>query len=160
MFKMQKKECKTTRLINTAFTLKALLEDNKDMILLPLSCLNSFLTSDKIDPVSLPLVNYQVRVSDLLNWLFDIILWYWSARFGLSYECCSGVTDRQCDAAVATKVTEDLHGWFFQLFQRLQLQDNQLAVCVSDSAWAGQIHAELLARERFVSGRLMVHTVV
>ena len=84
MFSIQKKECKTTRLINTAFTLKALLEDNKDVMLLPLSCFNSFLTSDKTDPVSLPYVNYQPELdyhtSAVLASLIDSVTLPWRQR--------------------------------------------------------------------------------
>lgn len=59
-FANQKKDSKMTRLINTAFTLKGLLQDNKNNIVLPVSLFDSFLTSAKVRPVNLPLVNYQV----------------------------------------------------------------------------------------------------
>ncbi len=57
-FKNQKKTDKQTRLINTAFTLKALMEDNKDLMAVPLSCFDSFLMDKNQKPVNLSDVNY------------------------------------------------------------------------------------------------------
>jgi hypothetical protein len=58
-FKNQKKAHKQTRLVNTAFTLKALLADNKDLMAVPLSCFDSFLMDKEQRPVHLPNVSYR-----------------------------------------------------------------------------------------------------
>ena len=52
-----------TRLINTAFTLKDLMQDHSEVMTLPISTYDSFLTSEKLTPVNLPFVNYQPDLS-------------------------------------------------------------------------------------------------
>lgn len=56
------KENQLTKLINTAFSFKSLLDDNKDIILLPLSLNDSFYMSNENEfkYVDLPLLNYKV----------------------------------------------------------------------------------------------------
>ena len=51
-----------TQLINTAFSFKGLIEDNKDIILLPLSMNESFyMSNNEMKSVDLPLLNYNVN---------------------------------------------------------------------------------------------------
>jgi hypothetical protein len=51
-------------LINTAFSFKSLVEDNKNLILLPLSLNESFyMAANEIKPVKLPLLNYKVTIN-------------------------------------------------------------------------------------------------
>ncbi len=60
-FKNQTKEIQMIELINTAFSIKSLVEDNKNLILLPLSLNESFyMEANEIKPVKLPLLNYKV----------------------------------------------------------------------------------------------------
>lgn len=83
-FNNQKNDSKMIRLINTAFTLKGLLQDNKDNMALPISLFNSFLTSQKIQPVELPLVKYQPELnyhtSAILASLIDSVTLPWRQK--------------------------------------------------------------------------------
>lgn len=83
-FENQKKESKTMRLINTSFTLKNLLQDNSDIMCLPISCDNSFLMSNKSDPINLPFVNYQpslnYHTSAILGSLIDSVTLPWRQK--------------------------------------------------------------------------------
>jgi hypothetical protein len=61
-FKKQPKDTQMTQLINTAFSFKGLIEDNKDIILLPLSMNESFyMSNNEMKSVDLPLLNYNVN---------------------------------------------------------------------------------------------------
>lgn len=61
-FRTESKETQMTKLINTAFSFKDLVEDNKDLILLPLSLNESFfMSNNELKSVNLPLLNYNVK---------------------------------------------------------------------------------------------------
>jgi hypothetical protein len=59
----------TFRLINTALTLKNILQDNQHTLVTPLSMFNSFYLSKELKPVDLESVNYVVGLA-----VFNLVL--------------------------------------------------------------------------------------
>jgi hypothetical protein len=59
----------TQKLINTSLTLKNLLTDKNDMVVVPLSLFNSFYLSKEINPLRIKSLSYKVNYS-LFSFLF------------------------------------------------------------------------------------------
>ncbi len=83
-FDNQQKENKMSRMINTSFTLKTLLEDQSDVMALPISLSESFFASSKSKYVDLQAVNFQPNLhyhtSAVLASLIDSVTLPWRQK--------------------------------------------------------------------------------
>lgn len=59
-FDTQKIENNTLKLLNTALTIRGLLTEKSENILVPLSMFNSFYMSKQLDPITLSNIDYKV----------------------------------------------------------------------------------------------------